>query len=627
MTRLTALALSLLLVQGVDLSKVIEKADALLEEAKAGYEEARTKSAASVFVDAGFKLEEARIKYLAIVEVGSPEQQKTATDRLRAVNQLAKLIHDGKVAISGTPAESKPAAPDKPADAPPPADKPAEPETRPVMVDVTRRLAVPDAAKQKEAEKIIRDLYKDQYAKKAPADRKLLGRQLLDQATKSSGDPAAAWVLFREALDASAQGFDLRSAVESVDASVKLFDVDPMPLKAGILAAMGKSARNPEENGAVAEAYLQLVEEYVTVDQFEAADKAAVAALQSARRSNDVALATRVTTRAREIAEAKTRFVALKGVLQTLASKPDDPAANLDMGLYLCYVKGSWDLGPRFLAKGSDPALRALAEKEQALPVQAADKAALADGWYDLAQKESSPLRKGQLLAHAGALYESALPDATGLLRIRIEKRMETAKPPAAPTGPQGPSVDLLKMIDAKRDAVSGDWSIERGVLVMPAGRSTAWLQIPYSMPDEYDLKIVATRKAGITDFYAGIVVPGPKRMLLHIDGSSGGRQGGLQGADGDWNNNPTTFNDIKVFSDDKPHTVLVSVRKNSVAVLTDGKPLLSWKGDFARVGNSGEGGPTASAPYIGNWESVFEVSQILLFPVTGKGKSVPHVR
>jgi len=72
---------------------------------------------------------------------------------------------------------------------------------------------------------------------------------------------------------------------------------------------------------------------------------------------------------------------------------------------------------------------------------------------------------------------------------------------------------------------------------------------------------------------------------------------------------------------------VLVSVRKNSVAVLTDGKPLLSWKGDFTRAGNSGDGGPTPSAPYIGNWESVYEVSQILLYPLTGKGKPVAHVR
>src|SRR5207237_680761 len=82
----------------------------------------------------------------------------------------------------------------------PDAPAPAVADIKPVMVDVTRRAAVPDAGKQKEAEKIIKDLFKDQYAKKAAADRKALARQLLDQAAQSASDPAAAWVMFREAL-------------------------------------------------------------------------------------------------------------------------------------------------------------------------------------------------------------------------------------------------------------------------------------------------------------------------------------------------------------------------------------------------------------------------------------------
>ena len=42
---------------------------------------------------AGFKLEEARIKSFVLQEIGSPEKQKIAIDRLRAIHQLSKLIH------------------------------------------------------------------------------------------------------------------------------------------------------------------------------------------------------------------------------------------------------------------------------------------------------------------------------------------------------------------------------------------------------------------------------------------------------------------------------------------------------------------------------------------------------
>src|SRR5688500_17683970 len=80
--------------QGPDLDALLKKADALLEEAREGYEAARTKASVSDFIQAGFKLEEARIKYLVLQEVGTPEQQRGAAGRLREVQQLTKLIND-----------------------------------------------------------------------------------------------------------------------------------------------------------------------------------------------------------------------------------------------------------------------------------------------------------------------------------------------------------------------------------------------------------------------------------------------------------------------------------------------------------------------------------------------------
>src|SRR5436190_10081244 len=118
MIRVCAVLL-LLAVQepGLD-EKILGRADKLLEEAKVAYESGRDKRSVVDFVEAGFKLEEARIKYQVVQEIGSPEKQKTAAERLRAVNQLTKLLHDGKTAISGAaaePAPPPPAEPGKPA--------------------------------------------------------------------------------------------------------------------------------------------------------------------------------------------------------------------------------------------------------------------------------------------------------------------------------------------------------------------------------------------------------------------------------------------------------------------------------------------------------------------------------
>src|SRR5579864_8337658 len=71
------------------------------------------------------------------------------------------------------------------------------------------RAPVPDAAKQREAEKTIRDLYKADYARKSPADRDTLVRTLLAQGQKSQDDPAAQFVFYREAQDLAAQSGNL----------------------------------------------------------------------------------------------------------------------------------------------------------------------------------------------------------------------------------------------------------------------------------------------------------------------------------------------------------------------------------------------------------------------------------
>src|SRR5436190_15803074 len=264
-------------VTGQDVEKILERADKLLEEAKAGYEDASSKAAVAGFVDAGFKLEEARIKYLVLQEIGSPDKQKLAADRLRAVNQLSKLIHDGKVAVGGTPAEP---APPKPPEAVPEKNSTANPTALPekVPVDVSKRAPVPDAAKQREVEKSIRDLFKEQYAKKAPADRKALAKVLLNQAARSQEDPAAVWVLCREAQDVAVQSSDLSTAIDAIELTARVLDVDALSLKNAAFSAAGKTAKTPEEFAALSESLQRFVEELVRADLFDLADKAATAA-------------------------------------------------------------------------------------------------------------------------------------------------------------------------------------------------------------------------------------------------------------------------------------------------------------------------------------------------------------
>lgn len=601
-------------VTAQDLDKVLEKADKLLDESKTAYEDARSKNSVPAFVDAGFKLEEARIKYIVLQEIGSPEKQKIATDRLRAVNQLGKLIHDGKVAITGAsvrPSEEKPAAdPGTPA--------PERPPVVPIIkaADVTKRFAPPEPAKLKDAEKAVKDLFKDLYSKKSLQDRKSLVRALLEQAASTQDDPAGLWVLLREAQDIAASVCDVRTSVEVVDSIARVFDVDALAVKSNALSIAGKAAKAPEEFASVAQAFLLFTDELVAADQYEAAEKAAAAAAQHARSSRDAALTARATTRLKEVSEAKAAFLAMKGVLETLAKTPDDPAANWEMGKFLCFVKGNWELGIRFFAKGSDEAFKALSTKELSFPTEVQDRIAVADGWFDLGEREKSPLRKNQLQSHARTLYEAALVDATGLSKARISKRLEDLDV----KGPVGATIDLLRLMSSK-DSVGTEWTMSGQNLVSPNAKG-ARIQIPYVPGEsEYDLTVAVQPKGGTGNFEIGLAY-GSVQFMVDLDGSPTSSLSGLHLVDGKVSHDNETTHRGKVLVARPTCTIVCAVRRKSVTVTVDGKKIIDYKGEYSRLSmDSLFQVPNPQALFLAGWASQSVVTKLTLTKVSGQGK------
>lgn len=603
--------------QGPDLNEVLKRADKILDESKAAYEEAREKNSVESFVNAGFKLEEARIKYIVLQEIGTPDLQKVSADRLRTVNQLGKLIHDGKVAVAGVPADAEPA---KAAD-PAPADPAAKPQDAPAkpLPKMTIRAPIPDAAKAREAEKSVRDLLKDQYAKKTASDRQALARTLLDMAGKSTEDPVALWVLYREAQEAATLACDVSLALQAIDSAAAAFDIDTLPLKNSTLLALGKNAKAPEELSALARALLLFSDDCVAADQYELADKAIALAGQLSRKANDAALAARTGTRAKEIAEAKSRYQAMKSVLETLAKTPEDPSANNDMGQFLCFVKGNWDLGLRFLVRGSDAALKTLAQKELALPAQAAGLAALGDGWWDLAEKDKSPLRKGQIQAHARQVYSLALADAPPLLKMKIEKRLEGAEAQAAPAG----TINLMALIDVSKDFMAGTWTLKNGKLTCDA-KEAARIEIPYEPPAEYDFRIVFSRLEGSGDVVQ--ILSKNNHSFDWAMGSSSNSYVGFGVIKNQWVTDPGSPGGVAMpgaLANGKTYVSLVQVRKDGVKGFIDGKLIKEYK-----TSSYEEMSPHSSYAIrsttilgLGSWYSSVAYQKIELVEVTGKGK------
>jgi WD40 repeat protein len=308
-----------------------------------------------------------------------------------------------------------PAAPDNPP--PEVAVQPPEPEKA--------KRPVPDEAKQVEALKLIRDLFKEDYAKRKLADRLALAAQLLDKARETDDDPVARFVLLCEARDLAAQGGDAVAVLVAIDELAKEYTVKAIDMKLTALTATSRNAHSPAANKVLAESFLLLVDEALAAENFEAAERLTSLADAAAHKTTHVALVTQTQARDKEVKEIQKEHEAAKEALAKLEKNPDDAEANLTAGRYLCLRRDSWDKGLPLLARGSDAVLQAAAKKDLDKPQGTAAQMEAGDSWWDLGETQKDSTRKA-LLARAGHWYREALPELMGLSLAKVEGRLKT---------------------------------------------------------------------------------------------------------------------------------------------------------------------------------------------------------
>lgn len=283
---------------------------------------------------------------------------------------------------------------------------------------------IPDAAAQKEAEKLVRDVFREEYAKKSRADQETLAKKLLKEGIGTADDAPSRFVLLREARDIAAQIGDAELAIEAIDAMDHGFQIDGIPLKLAALGKAGKKSRTPTDHRVLAELYLKLVEEAVVADDFATALKAGKSAFSIAKRSKDMSLVGKAKARQKDVSEMKKDHEKARKSRAQLAEDPEDPAANLVVGRFLCLKKGDWERGLPLLRKCDDPALKDLAVSELENPNTGPEQMAIADGWWALSKKQKGIARKN-LRQRAGHWYRRAVAGLSGLKKGKALKRLD----------------------------------------------------------------------------------------------------------------------------------------------------------------------------------------------------------
>lgn len=472
------------------------------------------------------------------------------------------------------------------------------------------RSPVPEAAAVKDIEKLVRDVYKDEYARRGAADRLALARRLLREAIATKDDAGSRYVLLKEARALALEGADSETALKAVEETSKLYRVDGLGLKQQTLTALATTAKTPAELKTLASALLQLADEALEQNNLDAAEQAAAAAAPAAQRAKEIPMVLKAQVKSKEIRELKSRAEQLKKALDLLAAQPEDGAANLLVGQDLCFSKGKWEEGLPRLAKGNDPVLQALAARDLANPQAPAEQVLVGDGWWNVGEKESGPARV-RARQRSVLWYERAVAGTTGLSKLRLEKRIAEVR--------SADVVDLLKLIDPAQDTLSGPWTVDaKGLHGSATAGTRPQLLVPYLPPQEYDLTMVVQRKSGAHYLILGMM-SGDARFSLVLDSwPDKGYVYGLQWVDGKFVIDNESAAKGKHLHVGKPATVTCAVRRTGVSVTVDGKPILNWTAGYDRL--STYAGAPPKGIFFELFESAYVISQLTVTPLSGEG-------
>lgn len=299
------------------------------------------------------------------------------------------------------------------------------PSVPPVVTPFAKKLPVPDAAARTAALQEVRSVFGSEFSKaQKPEEKEKLAKELLDLANENKEKDATRFVLFEESRKLAVDAGKVLLAFDAAQSQIDAFDVDVWQIKPELLKKVAESVRTNDERKLMAEKAMEVIDESTLDGRFDVAIEASQIAVAAATKLGDPAL--RISTRKRreEVDELKKQWDAAQVASETLKTSPDDPAANLAWGKFVCLVRDDWEQGLPHLAKSSDPLLKTAAAKDQSNPKTADEQAAVGDAWWDAAQK-ASDAEKQPLLSRALIWYGRAAPFSAGLTKLRVDKRIE----------------------------------------------------------------------------------------------------------------------------------------------------------------------------------------------------------
>jgi len=328
------------------------------------------------------------------------------------------------------------------------------------------RLAVPADDDLAAARELIKQAYEEDYADTAGGPQRLIDKLLATAGQVDDSTRRYALLVEAERLAIDAGSID--DAIEASSQRSESYEIDPAACRLDTLVALSRSdARN---DAALCRVLIDLVDQSLSSDRIDVAEKAVVEAIAAAKRSerrerktatderkrtgrqapdagDDTGLLALAVDKQKELKDHRRWSQAYDEAVETLRTLPDDPAANVTVGRYRCFVKGEWEEGLAALRLGDSEKLRAVAADEAELrrsEQRTTERVmAVANAWWKVSEGSGMQPRESRAIKrHAAALYEEAQPTVEdpvdqALIRKRLAAVGEpgkAAKQPVAST-------------------------------------------------------------------------------------------------------------------------------------------------------------------------------------------------
>jgi len=428
---------------------------------------------------------------------------------------------------------------------------------------------------------MIRSVLKSEYARTSVADRQVLAKRLIGEAAVTQNDAAVRYVLLAEAMDFAAGVGDAGTIVQAVRELGRFYAVDEIELTRAALIRAAASDLSPEAAEGLARTCLETAEVASVADRFEVVTQLTNLAEAVAQRSRKVAYVASIQVRLADLRALAAEYVQVRQAEAVVEKQPENAAAHQVIGRFYALHKGQWSKGLEHLAAGTDEAMRQAAAKELKKPGDPIEQLALADAWWEIAQKATG-VAQAQITWRAQMWYRECKSSFAGITLGRIQMRLQEPEVVVAAALPAvnveavpGQTVDLLALIDPAKDKADGEWAMEGGNLVVGNGRYSV-LMLPYYLPAEYELRTTFTRVEG----------SGSICVLLASHNKSFGFQLDVKGearfervANKIAKDNPTSM-PISI-SNGRRYTLGLQIRDDSIAATLDGKPITQWKTDY----------------------------------------------